>query len=241
MNSKSVPWLVAAILLLAAAGLYMVNRKHAAELEQLRADNAQLQQLKASDEEAKKNQAQSDNEELVRLRKENEDILRLRNEVRQLRDEKAQLGKDVQTAQSQAINAQAQVQNAQAQTAALRDSAAQAAAMAATNRATINPTTGLPMTPDQEAAFRARYGLAPGPPVTDTDKLNVCVNNLRQIDGAKQQWALENKKSAGTFVTPNDLTPYLKTMPTCPAGGVYTLGLVSSPPQCSVPGHMLPR
>jgi prepilin-type N-terminal cleavage/methylation domain-containing protein len=37
---------------------------------------------------------------------------------------------------------------------------------------------------------------------------NACVNNLRQIDGAKQQWALEQGKTAGTPV-PTDLQPYL--------------------------------
>ena len=96
------------------------------------------------------------------------------------------------------------------------------------------------MTPEQ-AAFAARYGLPPsGTPVTDQDKANVCINNLRQIDGAKQQWALENKKSPTAFVTPTDLTPYLKGgMPTCPSGGVYTIGLVNAVPVCSVPGHAL--
>jgi hypothetical protein len=242
MNSKFVPWLFAAILLAAVAGLYIVNHKQTAELAQLREESQQLQQLRAAAEEAKKTQAQTESEELVRLRKENEDLLRLRNEVRQLRDEKLQLGKQVQTAQTQAQSAQMQAQSAQAQAAALRDSAAQAAAQPTTNRL-LNPQTGQVMTPEQAAAFAARDGLQPQPgvPLTDTDKLNVCVNNLRQIDGAKQQWALENKKSPTAFMTPADLSPYLKVLPTCPAGGVYTLGLVNTPPVCSVPGHALPR
>src|SRR4051794_11476531 len=29
-----------------------------------------------------------------------------------------------------------------------------------------------------------------------TSQTNACINNLRLIDGAKQQWALENKKSS---------------------------------------------
>src|SRR6516164_10295386 len=43
-----------------------------------------------------------------------------------------------------------------------------------------------------------------------TSQKNACINNLRQIDGAKQQWALENKKtSADSPPTSTSLTPYL--------------------------------
>ncbi len=230
--------LFVAVLLAGVAGLYVVNRKQAAEMVQLREDSQQLQQLRAAAEDSKKGQAQTENEELNRLRKENEDLLRLRNEIRQLRDEKVQLGKQVQTAQTQIQSAQVQAQNAQAQAAALRESDAQAAIARSSN-----VQAGQPMTPEQQAAFAARYGLQPsGAPVTDQDKANVCINNLRQIDGAKQQWALENKKSPTAFVSPADIMPYLRgVMPTCPAGGVYTIGLVNASPVCSVPGHALPK
>lgn len=39
---------------------------------------------------------------------------------------------------------------------------------------------------------------------------NFCVNNLRQIDAAKQTWAVENKKDESQTPTGQDLTPYLK-------------------------------
>lgn len=71
---------------------------------------------------------------------------------------------------------------------------------------------------------------------------NSCVNNLRQIDGAKQQWALENKKSAEAAPTAQDLAPYLSnnlTIPVCPAAGVYTFGNLESYPTCSVSGHAI--
>ena len=70
-----------------------------------------------------------------------------------------------------------------------------------------------------------------------------CVNNLRQIEAAKQQWALENQKSGNALVTPENLLPYFqnKTMPTCPAGGVYTLNTVGLHPLCNIPGHVLPK
>jgi len=48
---------------------------------------------------------------------------------------------------------------------------------------------------------------------------NACINNLRQIDGAAQQLALENKLAASATVTTADLIPYLKAAPVCPAGG----------------------
>jgi hypothetical protein len=70
-----------------------------------------------------------------------------------------------------------------------------------------------------------------------------CLNCLRQIDGAKQQWALEHKISdANAPVKWQDVTPYLlhNKRPWCPKGGVYILGNLSQLPKCSVKGHALP-
>src|SRR5437868_10879822 len=61
-----------------------------------------------------------------------------------------------------------------------------------------------------------------------TSQANACINNLRQIDGAANQWALENKKKTGDAISyPTDLSPYIKlnannSVPGCPAGGTYT-------------------
>jgi hypothetical protein len=70
---------------------------------------------------------------------------------------------------------------------------------------------------------------------------NACINNLRQIDGAKQQWALENKKVEADTLTRADLEPYFrsKQFPACPAGGTYTINRVAAPPECSHAGHKL--
>src|ERR1700755_2053069 len=59
-----------------------------------------------------------------------------------------------------------------------------------------------------------------------TSQKNACINNLRQLDGAVQQWALENQKKNGDAVATTDVTPYLKSqiMPVEPAGGAYTIG-----------------
>ena len=71
-----------------------------------------------------------------------------------------------------------------------------------------------------------------------------CIANLKQIDAAVQQWALENKKTATDTYALTDATllAYLKgsTLPGCPANGTYTAGAtVSAVPTCSVSGHTL--
>ena len=48
---------------------------------------------------------------------------------------------------------------------------------------------------------------------------NACINNLRQIDGAVQTWALENKAAATATVAFTDISSYLKNAVICPAGG----------------------
>jgi len=77
----------------------------------------------------------------------------------------------------------------------------------------------------------------------DVAMTNQCINNLRMIDAAKNQWALENHKSSDATPTEKDLLPYLKNdqMPHCPANGTYTIGQVKDSPTCSVPRHVLPQ
>ena len=80
-----------------------------------------------------------------------------------------------------------------------------------------------------------------------TSYKNACLNNLRQIDGAIQQWAVEYKKGPTATVVETDVTPYLKNAAICPAGGTafadsYSLTDVSTHPKCrKVPAtHKLP-
>ncbi|MDB6109241.1 MAG: hypothetical protein JWR69_991 [Pedosphaera sp.] len=71
---------------------------------------------------------------------------------------------------------------------------------------------------------------------------NACINNLRQIDGAKQQWALEHTKQPNAIPTLADIQPYLANKGAgmiCPAGGSYTLNSLQAAPSCSVPGHVI--
>jgi prepilin-type N-terminal cleavage/methylation domain-containing protein len=71
---------------------------------------------------------------------------------------------------------------------------------------------------------------------------SACIANLKQIDGAKGTWALENKKVSTDTPNTGDLygpTLYIRDEPTCPANGTYVLGTVSAKPTCSVTGHSL--
>jgi hypothetical protein len=213
------PWLCVVGLVIGLGWVYSAGQKKDAELAALREESQQLQKLRAELEEAKGSHTQAASDELVRLRKDNEDLLRLRNQVGQLRKENQQLATQVQTSQSQAQGAQAQVE-------ALRANPAQI------------PAPGQ-LSPAVQAAFAARYGIDRMTP--EQQQANVCNNNLRLMDGAKQQWALEKQKPAGALLTAADLAPYLKTntLPTCPAGGVYTLNPVGFSPLCNIPGHAL--
>ncbi len=73
----------------------------------------------------------------------------------------------------------------------------------------------------------------------DTAMKNACVNNLRQIEEAKEQWALEKKKQAGDPIVETEVKQLLRSAVVCPAGGTYTFEPVGTPPSCSVPGHQL--
>ena len=76
-----------------------------------------------------------------------------------------------------------------------------------------------------------------------TSQQNACINNLRMIDAAKNQWALENNKKTGDPCTADGLKPYIRLtngqIPKCPAGGTYTIGAIGESPKCSIPGHLL--
>jgi hypothetical protein len=63
-----------------------------------------------------------------------------------------------------------------------------------------------------------------------------CVNNLRQLDGAKQQWALENRKTTNDVPTLDDVRPFLHHALACPEAGSYVLGRVDALPKCSIGG-----
>jgi hypothetical protein len=87
---------------------------------------------------------------------------------------------------------------------------------------------------------------------------NVCINNLRQLDAVKNEWALEHNAKSNDVVTINDIRPYIEqernnsyikldakgNLPKCPSGGTYANRKVGEPPTCSLgtnvnPPHVL--
>ena len=65
---------------------------------------------------------------------------------------------------------------------------------------------------------------------------NACIANMKQLDGAKATWALENKKTNTDVPGMADLvgaTAYIRTEPKCPANTVsYALTAVDTPQVC---------
>jgi len=76
---------------------------------------------------------------------------------------------------------------------------------------------------------------------------NTCINNLRQLDAAKQEWALEQGKTSDDTPTASDLQPYIGrgsqgtlgnvVCPLLPPPRVgiagYAINLVGIPPTCT--------
>lgn len=69
---------------------------------------------------------------------------------------------------------------------------------------------------------------------------NICINNLRELEAAKWQWALEEHKDTNDIPSMAEVSRFMRTTLLCPAGGVYTLGRVDERPGCSLKGHQLP-
>src|SRR5277367_4978956 len=86
-----------------------------------------------------------------------------------------------------------------------------------------------------------------------TSQQNACINNLRLVDAAKQQWALEQRKQTTDVPAGTDLQPYLGRgangeLPKCPVdpqnsfATSYTPNSVGTSPQCNIvpTTHVLP-
>ncbi len=75
-----------------------------------------------------------------------------------------------------------------------------------------------------------------------TSQKNACINNLRQVDGSKEQWAMESNAGAGATVVSSNIASYIKGgMPTCPASGTYAINILGENPTCDEGGHVLPN
>jgi type II secretory pathway pseudopilin PulG len=76
----------------------------------------------------------------------------------------------------------------------------------------------------------------------DVARKNSCVEGLRLIDAAQQQWAMEKGLGNDAPVTAADLMSYFSRneFPKCPANGVLSVTTVGEKPKCTKPGHVLP-
>lgn len=78
-----------------------------------------------------------------------------------------------------------------------------------------------------------------------------CLNNLRQLDGAIQQWALETKQSMSAAPDSAAVANYIRSgvLPTCPSGEIPyvfaatigTIPAVTCGNSATLPGHALPQ
>jgi len=71
----------------------------------------------------------------------------------------------------------------------------------------------------------------------EVSRAKSCLENLRSIAYAKEQWAVEQKKATTDTPADTDLygsTSYLRTTPSCPSGGTYTINDLANFPTCSI-------
>jgi hypothetical protein len=64
--------------------------------------------------------------------------------------------------------------------------------------------------------------------------------NLRGIEGAKEQFAIDHHSTNGAVVTKENLKTYFRygEWPECPGGGYYIIGLIGDAPKCTDPAHL---
>jgi prepilin-type N-terminal cleavage/methylation domain-containing protein len=70
----------------------------------------------------------------------------------------------------------------------------------------------------------------------------VCIENISQIESAKQQWGLETNHKEGDAPPEGEIfgdNAYIKKKPNCPAGGTYDLKVVGTVTTCTIEGHSL--
>lgn len=68
------------------------------------------------------------------------------------------------------------------------------------------------------------------------------MDNLRNIELIKRDWANNENKTTNDTPSWDDLRPYFpirwsNNIPICPSGGIYTIGRVGEIPTCSIGGY----
>jgi hypothetical protein len=213
MKTKSwVLWLLVAAFLASVGFLFLANRQKVAALDSARAAEQQAADLQAQLDQLKNSIVAGRNAELSKLRADNLDLPRLRNQLTLLQATNLQLQAAKQKLTQQLQDILTTAQDQQGQLQQLVTEKQQASA---TMQAAVD--------------------------VVAADARNACINHLRQIDAAKNEWALENNKTAGAIPTAQDIAPYIKldangNIPGCPSGGIYTIGAIDERPSCSIHG-----
>ena len=74
-----------------------------------------------------------------------------------------------------------------------------------------------------------------------TSQTNACIENMRQIEGAKDQCAMAIGQQTGDTIVTTAVQSYIKgsVFPSCPASGTYTYNAIGTDVTCSVTGHHL--
>jgi chromosome segregation ATPase len=206
-------WLCVAALLATEVFLFRAKSQKDAAIVQLNESQHKVAQLQSDLDKLKNSSVATLSTENARLRAENQGLTQ----------KFAQLQNEINQSRQQNQKLTQQVEAAHN---TLQQQQEQLQAMQAENQ---QPATATETTAEQSMSPAAQ--------------LNTCINNLRQIDAAKQQWALENSKTADAVPSAQDLLPYFSNLvfPVCPSGGAYTINAVGVPPTCSVPGHVLPQ
>ncbi len=77
-----------------------------------------------------------------------------------------------------------------------------------------------------------------------TSQQNACINNLRQIESGKEQWAMANNKADGDAIDTAEVATYIKgsELPACPASSIYTYNAIGVNAACAntTTSHVLP-
>jgi hypothetical protein len=171
----------------------------------------------------------------ARLREENQALRQQASEVDQVAAENERLSNLLVQAKGSASLSRDQMSELlrlRGEAGGLRRQIKELEALQAENRQLRTRLAGVP------AVTVARDAKALSP---EEEARNVCGNNLREIDRAIQQCALENKLAADDTVIVEQILPYLKDINVmrCPLRGTYTFGRVGDRPSCSMSGQVL--
>jgi len=214
-------WLCIIALVISELMLFSANQQKNKALAEARDAQNQLAQITNELSQGESSTTEAQNVEVARFHSEHQDLLRLRNTVREVTETNRVLMEQLRAAHTLLQQQQTELQG-------WRMAGQQAEQeMQAAQKAQQQPPQPAPSENPATAAAQRR----------------ACINNLRRIDAAKQQWALENNKTDDAVPTVADLLPYFRdgVFPSCPAGGLYSINAVGLPPTCSIPGHALPQ